>query len=101
PAAMRLDIEQLDVYFAEHRVAIAFLPTQFGEQFLRVATRHPLRAAFLGGEKLRNRPTERCEIINGYGPTEYTIAEIPLTANGKVDKRRLPEVALDVAAVVE
>src|SRR5207237_7017255 len=74
PAAMRLVIPELDDYFAARGVAIAFLPTQFGEQFLRVATKHCLRAAFLGGEKLRNRPTDRCEIINGYGPTEYTVA---------------------------
>ncbi len=74
PAELRLAVDELDAYFAEHDVAIAFLPTQFGEQFLRVATKQRLRAAFLGGEKLRNRPTDRCEIINGYGPTEYTVA---------------------------
>jgi len=52
PAAMRVLIEELDDYFAQHRVAIAFLPTQFGEQFLRVATKHGLRAAFLGGSEI-------------------------------------------------
>ena len=74
PSELRLAVDELDAYFATHDVKIAFLPTQFGEQFLRVATKHALRSAFLGGEKLRNRPTERCEIINGYGPTEYTVA---------------------------
>ncbi len=74
PAELRLAVEGLDDYFAAHDVVIAFLPTQFGEQFLRVAKQHRLRSAFLGGEKLRNRPTERCEIVNGYGPTEYTVA---------------------------
>ena len=74
PAELRLSVDELDTYFADHDAKIAFLPTQFGEQFLRVATKHRLRSAFLGGEKLRNKPTERCEIINGYGPTEYTVA---------------------------
>ena len=83
PAEMRLSIDELDAYFADHRVAIAFLPTQFGEQFLRDAHRHQLRAAFLGGEKLRARSTDRCTIVNGYGPTEYTVAATAF----RVDKR--------------
>nr|HEX4313402.1 amino acid adenylation domain-containing protein [Kofleriaceae bacterium] len=74
PADLRVNVDELDAYFAAHGVAIAFLPTQFGEQFLRAATRHQLRMAFLGGDKLRNRPTDRCTIVNGYGPTEYTVA---------------------------
>ncbi|HEY1552228.1 MAG TPA: amino acid adenylation domain-containing protein, partial [Kofleriaceae bacterium] len=74
PTETRLAIDELDAYFQDHRVDVAFLPTQYGEQFLRDAYRHSLRAAFLGGEKLRARPTERCTIVNGYGPTEYTVA---------------------------
>ncbi len=82
PRDIRLSIDALDDYFASHGVTVAFLPTQFGEQFLRHAPKHKLRAAFLGGEKLRSHPTERCEIINGYGPTEYTVA----TTAFRVDK---------------
>ena len=74
PSEIRLSIEELDQYFADHKVTVAFLPTQFGEQFLRHGKKYELRAAFLGGEKLRTRPTDRCIIINGYGPTEYTVA---------------------------
>ncbi|HEX7700663.1 MAG TPA: amino acid adenylation domain-containing protein, partial [Kofleriaceae bacterium] len=85
PAELRLAVQELDAYFAEHRVAIAFLPTQFGEQFLRAATRHTLRAAFLGGEKLRNRPSDRLAIINGYGPTEYTVAATAFTVDRAYD----------------
>jgi tyrocidine synthetase-3 len=73
PADLRHSIDELDAYFAQHGVALAFLPTQFGEQFLRDAHRHQLRAAFLAGEKLRVKATDRCEIVNGYGPTEYTV----------------------------
>ena len=85
PAELRLAVEELDAYFADHRVAITFLPTQFGEQFLRVATRHQLRAAFLGGEKLRQRPSDRTMIVNGYGPTEYTVAATAFTVDKAYD----------------
>ncbi|HUJ60961.1 MAG TPA: amino acid adenylation domain-containing protein, partial [Kofleriaceae bacterium] len=85
PAELRLQLDELDGYFADHRVAVAFLPTQYGEQFLRAATRHQLRAAFLGGEKLRSRPTERCAIVNGYGPTEYTVAATAFTVDRAYD----------------
>ena len=85
PAELRLAVQELDAYFAEHRVAIAFLPTQFGEQFLRTATRHTLRAAFLGGEKLRNRPSDKLQIVNGYGPTEYTVAATAFTVDKAYD----------------
>src|SRR5207244_6996568 len=85
PAEIRVSVEELDAYFADHGVAIAFLPTQFGEQFLRAATRHALRAAFVGGEKLRSLPTDKCRIVNGYGPTEYTVAATAFTVDKTYD----------------
>ncbi len=73
PAAIRSSAADLDQYLADQGVTVAFLPTQFGEQFLRDADKHTLRVAFLGGEKLRHRPSDRCTILNGYGVAECAV----------------------------
>ena len=82
PADIRLSIAPLDAYFAEHDIVVAFFTTQFGEQFLREGTRHHLRSAFIGGEKLRAKPIAKCPVINAYGPTETTV----ITTAFPVDK---------------
>ncbi|WP_394834947.1 amino acid adenylation domain-containing protein [Pendulispora rubella] len=73
PGSIRLSLDELDDYLARCRATIAFFPTAFGEMFLKQATKHVLRAAILGGEKLRNIPLDRCTILNIYGPTECTV----------------------------
>ena len=55
PAELRLDAAELSAYFETQQVKVAFLPTQFGEQFLRT-TGHALaaRSVALAGEKMRS-----------------------------------------------
>jgi tyrocidine synthetase-3 len=73
PEEIRLSLDELDAYFAEQRITIADLPTQFGEQFLKHATKHSLRAVRVGGEKLRTVPASSATLYNEYGPTECTV----------------------------
>src|SRR5439155_14494044 len=73
PAELRLSPAELATYYEAKQVKVAFLPTQFGEQFAKIAERCPLRMVTLAGEKLRAyRPVE-WSVINAYGPTEDTV----------------------------
>jgi tyrocidine synthetase-3 len=85
PDEIRLSIDELDAYFAQHRVAVADLPTQFGEQFLKHATRHSLRIVRVGGEKLRTVPSSRAALMNEYGPTECTVVATSFLADKSYD----------------
>jgi tyrocidine synthetase-3 len=73
PAELRLQVEQLSAYFEAKHVRVAFLPTQFGEQFMRASNNRTLHAVTFAGEKLRTYQPVPWRVINGYGPTEYTV----------------------------
>jgi len=73
PTETRFSLEGMDAFFADFKVDVAFLPSQFGEQFIKHANRHSLRSLFLGGEKMRSYHPCSFRIVNAYGPTEYTV----------------------------
>jgi fengycin family lipopeptide synthetase D len=73
PAKLRLAPAELSAYFEDKHVHVAFLPTQFGEQFMRVTDNRSLRSMSVGGEKLRAYKPVPYRIVNAYGPTEDTV----------------------------
>jgi amino acid adenylation domain-containing protein/thioester reductase-like protein/non-ribosomal peptide synthase protein (TIGR01720 family) len=82
PPSIRLSPEQLKNYFEANHITSAVLPTQMGEQFMLITPNRALRWIEMGGEKLRSFTPQRYVVINGYGPTEYTVE----TCFFKVDK---------------
>ncbi len=82
PSSIRLSPEHLNDYFEKNHITSAILPTQFGEQFMILTKNRSLRWIEMGGEKLRSFTPQRYVVINGYGPTEYTVE----TCFFKVDK---------------
>src|SRR5262249_37946171 len=71
-----------NAYFEAHKVAVAFLPTRFGEQFMRMTDNRSLRMVALAGEKLRSYRPAAWKIVNGYGPTEYTVCTTAFIVDG-------------------
>ncbi len=74
PEEMRLSPLQVNEYFAEQKITVADLPTQFCEQFMDVAETNALRRLVTGGDKLKSYRLGAYSLTNEYGPTEYTIS---------------------------
>ncbi|KPV60776.1 non-ribosomal peptide synthetase module [Paenibacillus sp. A3] len=72
PEHIRLDAAELNRYFNQHDITVSFLPTQLGEQFMKLPNRS-LRVLMTGGEKLKTFHPQSYLIYNVYGPTENTI----------------------------
>ncbi len=71
--ATRKDMNALHHYFSGKHIAGVALPTQFGMTLLNEFEDLPLRFLIMGGEKMKAVPKHRTCIINGYGPTEFTV----------------------------
>ncbi len=72
PEPIRLDAAELNAYFNRQVITVSFLPTQLGEQFMKLPNRS-LRVLMTGGEKLKTFHPQSYLIYNVYGPTENTI----------------------------
>jgi amino acid adenylation domain-containing protein/non-ribosomal peptide synthase protein (TIGR01720 family) len=69
---IKLDMEKLGRYFADNGITISFLPTQVGEQFMKLGN-HGLQKLLVGGDKLRVFTNPGYPVYNNYGPTENTV----------------------------
>ncbi|MEN6390036.1 MAG: amino acid adenylation domain-containing protein [Syntrophomonas sp.] len=73
PEEMRLDLLELNRYFENNGISIAFMTTQLGRQFAISMENHSLRHLSVGGEKLVPCAPTQFKFHNLYGPTECTI----------------------------
>jgi amino acid adenylation domain-containing protein/thioester reductase-like protein/non-ribosomal peptide synthase protein (TIGR01720 family) len=81
PEEMRLSPDDINEYFEKNKITCAFLPTQFAEQFMELKENSSLKTLYIGGDKLRVFKKRSYNVINVYGPTEYTVA----TSTFKID----------------
>ena len=79
------DIQQ---YFVQHKITIAFLTTQMCEYLINQANdefiaNHKLRYLLTGGDKLSCLPSkaQRFTLVNAYGPTENTVVATSTVVN--------------------
>lgn len=72
PEHIRLDVNKINEFFEENQITIAFLPTQFCEQFMLLEN-HSLRVLLTAGEKLKFYHPGGYQLVNNYGPTENTV----------------------------
>ncbi len=70
---VKLSLTALNDYLEKHRITYAFLPTQYGEQFMLSVDNRSLRTLDVAGEKLQRFVPRRYELFNCYGPTEFTV----------------------------
>lgn len=73
PGEIRLSIDELNDYFENKHITYSFLPTQMAEQFMKYKKNKSLRFLWAAGEKLKFFSNQSYKLINGYGPTEYTV----------------------------
>ncbi len=78
PDEVRYDIEALASLIQKNKITWAGFPPQFGAELIRHANLS-LRVVFLGGEVLKNIPKTDLQIVNGYGPTEFTVTATSYT----------------------
>ena len=74
PSGIRLSVEQVNAYFEKHQITITDLPTQFCEHFMENISNKSLRSVTTGGDKLRTWSSHAYQLVNEYGPTEFTIS---------------------------
>ena len=80
PEEIRLDLDAINDYFANHGVTHVLLTTQVAYQFATIYKEHPtLKVLTTGGEKLASLEPPSYQLYNLYGPTETT-----LYATGKI-----------------
>ena len=69
---LRHDIEGMKDYFIRNKITGLTLSTQLGIEILSNSIL-TLRYLMLGGSKMQHIPTGNTKVINGYGPTEFTV----------------------------
>ncbi|WP_183147904.1 non-ribosomal peptide synthetase [Chryseobacterium nematophagum] len=72
PSSLRQDMEKMYHYFNEYKITGLTLNTQLGMEMLNQYDL-PLRYLMVGGEKLKSIKPSLVKVINGYGPTEFTV----------------------------
>ena len=69
---LRQDMKGMNDYFIRNRITGLTMSTQLGIEMLS-SYRLSLRFLMLGGSKMYHIPTGHTKVINGYGPTEFTV----------------------------
>lgn len=69
-----LDIAGLNAYFEDNGITFTDLPTQLAEAFMENCDNKSLRYLTTGGDKLRSYTPRSYQLVNEYGPTEFTVS---------------------------
>ena len=70
---MRKDLAGMNRYFCEHKVTGLSMSTQIGMTMINQFPDMPIRYIIMGGEKMLPCEKTDIQLINGYGPTEFTV----------------------------
>ena len=71
---LRKDLEGMRDYFVLNQVNGMTMPTQIGMALVSQYPDMPFRYIMVGGEKMSYVPETKIQFVNGYGPTEFTVA---------------------------
>ena len=90
PEEIRRDLPKIKDYIEEHHITAMSMSTQIGMALINRYPDMKLRYCMIGGEKML--PCEKTDImlINGYGPTEFTIFSNYHVVDQKKDTGNIP-----------
>ena len=69
---LRHNMQEMNDYFKKHNIVGLTLSTQLGIEMLNTY-QLPLKFLLMGGSKMSHVPVGSTKVINGYGPTEFTV----------------------------
>ena len=70
---LRRDMDGMYQYFQNHQIDGLTFPTQMGMAMIESYGNLPVRYLMMGGERMLPVRKTNVKIINGYGPTEFTV----------------------------
>jgi surfactin family lipopeptide synthetase A len=86
---LRLAPEGMCKYFREQRITGMTISTQLGMEMIN-SYELPLRYMVMGGEKMNQLRKTSVKLINGYGPTEFTVCSSYHIVNQEKDANNIP-----------
>ena len=73
PKEARKDFALLNEFIRKNGITGGTFTTQLGQMLLQMYPDLPMKYLLVGGEKMTVAPECQCRLINGYGPTEFTV----------------------------
>ena len=70
---LRMDMAGMKDYFSRHHITALTMSTQIGMAMVNQYPDMDLRFIMMGGEKMQPAKKTGVKLINGYGPTEFTV----------------------------
>ena len=86
---LRLDTKGMCKYFSEKHITGMTMSTQMGMEMVN-SFELPLRYMVMGGEKMNQLRKTSVKLINGYGPTEFTVCSSYHIVNQEKDVNTIP-----------
>lgn len=72
-SSLRQDLVGMSEYFAKHKIVGLTISSQIGTQLVNNCSVDGLQYIMMGGDKMNPMLKVKPSIINGYGPTEFTV----------------------------
>ncbi len=90
PKEARKDFALLNEFIRKNGITGGTFTTQLGQMLLQMYPDLPMKYLLVGGEKMTVAPKCQCRLINGYGPTEFTVMSTFFDVEPGKEYRNIP-----------